>query len=187
MKVTRRIRFDPNKLFLLYYEALFEMSIIIARRLEEEARQLLSDRMKGEKSSGALMDSLQGIVVLGPRSILIRLQSNVRETGQWEEQMGESGEAEYTANDFNYAMAVEEGTGVYGPEHRAIKKNKGMIFWNGEKNGAGNPKTIKTNIIAGQIGLHYGEDAIQNITPQVMDLLNQVSRNIDINRVWVKR
>ena len=53
MKVVKdlNINFDPNKLFDLLFEELIEVGIIGARRMEQEAKQFLSERI-GDNLSG---------------------------------------------------------------------------------------------------------------------------------------
>ena len=181
-------RFNPTKMFDRYYNAVLEVCIIAARRAEDEARILLVERMQGDKSSGTLQDSIMGITDIRPNAIIIGLMASAVETGQWEEQQGESEEANFTAGDgsFDYAMAVEQGTGYFREDEMGnevgnpISGNPEFVFWNGEYAESGKRALTMTPFSAGQPALHYLRDAMRMIQPQIDEMLKKVFNKISM-------
>ena len=186
------IKFDPNRLFDAMYEQLLDISIIAARRMEQEAKANLAERIGqnigGEsKSSGALMESIQGVVDTRYGQVVVGISSSVTEQGQWESQMGDEEEAEYAKSDppFNYALAVEEGTGIYGPTGEAITSPSGkeMRFWNGSYRAANGfedatKRILRKQMILGQKPKYFMRDAIATSLPSIGQLLRKVGSNV---------
>ena len=154
MEVKRKgkIVIDEGRILEKMFVPIYESCLIAAKRLEEEAKMTLEERIGAtlvgdnpvSKSSGALYDSILGYVrVNAKNNISIGVNASAIETGQWERSQGEEEEAEYTAGsgDYDYADAVENGTGTFA--------NKGAISAGGD-----NDLTFWTgNIVTGkQIG-----------------------------------
>lgn len=180
------ISIDKRALLDAFFVPLHETSIIAARRMEQEAKTTLQENIHGPKTSGTLMDSIKGFVTVMPEhGLVIGVSASAVEKGQWERSQGEIEEADSTAGtgDFNYAMAVEEGTGVFGPRHEGIrpKTKTHMRFWTGEN--IGNEKDIiHTKAVLGQPGKHFLDSAIKTSMPFIEDLFNHIGMNVDVKR-----
>ena len=108
------------------------------------------------------------------------VQATALELGQWEIQMGEYEEAEYSIQSpvFDYAAAVEDGT--VSP----IDPGKDMVFWGGDYNEDGTPRNIRTRQVAGQSGLKFVEDAILITMPQVDQFISRLGSNVRLDDLW---
>ena len=181
-------RFNPSKMFNAYYDALMDVCIIAARRAESEARIILQERMQGDKSSGTLEESIVGVVDVKPNAIIIALMASAIETGQWESEQGEGEEAARATMSppFDYAQAVEQGTGIYAEDEygndvgNLIEANPTFVFWNGEYNQKGNRKLIRTPYSTGQPALHFMRDSMLIIQPQIDEMLKKVFNKISM-------
>lgn len=190
MKIVRGgiWRFNPNKLFETFYESVLEVCIVAARRAESEAKVLLAERMQGERSSGTLEESIFGITDVSPNAIVVALMASAEETGQWESMQGEDEEAARATMSppFDYAMAVEQGTGFYREDEFGnnigdlIEANPEFVFWAGEYTEMGNRALIRIPYSAGQPALHYLRDAMLIIQPQIDEMLKKVFNKINM-------
>lgn len=183
-------RFNPTKMFSVYYEAVLEVCIIAARRAEAEARIMLMERMKDEKSSGTLSESIFGVTDIKPNAIIIALMASAVETGQWESEMGEGEEADRATMSpaFDYAMVVEQGSGIYAEDEygndvgQLIEASDEFVFWNGDYTQKGNRSLIRTPYSTGQPALHFMRDAMLIIQPQIDEMLKKVFNKINVEQ-----
>lgn len=180
------ISIDKNALLDAIFVPLYETSITAAKRMEQEAKMTLQENIHGPKTSGTLMDSIKGFVTVMPKhGLVIGVSASAVEKGQWERSQGEIEEADSTAGtgDFNYATAVEEGTGIFGSQNKEIRPRSktNMRFWTGEN--IGNEKDIiHTNAVLGQPGKHFLDSAIKTSAPFIEDLFNHIGMKVDIKR-----
>jgi len=160
-----------------------EVGRIASRRLEQEARQFLSERIYSEKSTGTLENSIRGYFVTVDGAVLAGVTASALELGQWELSMGEPDLAARAtmSKPFDYAGAVEGGTGIYGPNKKPISAggNK-MVFWTGEYNKKNKPRTIGVISVKGQKGKNFLGDSILTVLPQIYKLISQAGKNIKI-------
>jgi len=193
MKVVKdvSIQFNPTKLFNVMLDDLFDIGIIAARRMEDEAKMNLDEGLQREnisKSSGALRDSIQGVVKITPGFVWVAITASATETGQWESSMGEYEAAESAKSTplFDYASAVEEGTGIYGPKGEPISSPGGnmMSFWTGQyretKRGEQVKKLMKKKYIKGQPPKRFLQNALDSSYPFVVNLMGKVGTKIKI-------
>lgn len=187
MKVVKGadITFTPNKLFDAMFEALLDVGVIASRRLEEEAKQFLNERMIGEKSSGTLEEGIQGFVDIKFGGVQVGVRASALELGQWEASVGETEEADYTRQSppFDYAGVVEGGSGVFGPSGSPItaSSGKGLRFWTGgykDTSGGSRKKIMRTRAVAGQPGKNFLEDALVVSMPAIGQLLSKIGTKI---------
>lgn len=179
------LEIDGAALLEAFFVPLYETSVVAAQRMEQEAKMTLQEQTHGPKTSGALMESIQGFVTALPgHGIVVGVKASAIETGQWERSQGEPEEADRTAGKgrFNYAEAVEQGTGIYGPQKQAIVPKSGdyMRFWTGEYYGKND--IVYTKAVLGQPGKHFLERATLTAMPFLEDLFNNVGLNINITR-----
>lgn len=189
-------RFKASKMYAAFYDAVLEVCIIAARRAEEEARTILQERMIGEKSSGTLEESIFGFTDLKPNAIFIGIMASAFEEGQWEEGMGEPEEASKAISSppFDYAMAVEQGTGIFRQDDEGneigelIEANPEFVFWTGEYTESGSRELVHTPYIQGQKALHYLRDALLFIQPQIDEMLEKVfNKKVNMDDFWEVR
>jgi hypothetical protein len=192
MKYVRggTIKFDPVKMVEMFSNEFFVTGQAVARRMEQEAKQFLAERT-GEtsnaefpsKSSGALANSVQGFVRAGiGNSIEVGVTASAIETGQWESEQGEPEEAAFTrgAGDFDYAAAVESGSGAkaINPVEKIIKQT----YWKGSYLAGDVPDIarIKPSIFKGQKGKFFLRDAVRSSGPAIRRLLKDIGNNIRV-------
>lgn len=190
MKITRGAiwRFNPSKLYENFYESVLEVCTIAARRAQEEAKILLAERMQGERSSGTLEESIFGFTDVRPNFIAVALMASAEERGQWEEMQGEDEEAQRATMSpaFDYAMAVEQGTGFYREDEWGnnvgdlIEANPEFVFWTGDYTEMGNRALTRIPYSAGQPALHYLRDSMLIIQPQIDEMLKKVFNKINV-------
>lgn len=189
MEVKRKgkIVIDEGRILEKMFVPIYEASLIAAKRLEEEAKMNLEEQIGAtlvgdnpvSKSSGALYDSVLGYVrVNAKNNISIGVKASAIETGQWERSQGEEEEAEFTAGsgDYDYADAVENGTGIFANKGSiSAGGDNDLTFWSGRYRDNGNRRVIKTPTIKGQPGKHFLRDAMQTSRADIMHLMNTIN------------
>lgn len=191
-----KFRFTPKKLQAALMKQFAEVGQIGARRMEQEAKMFLSERIgvgiRGpvSKSTGTLEDGIIGFFTVGKDAVFAGVTATALELGQWESSIGESGEAERAtmAPPFDYAGVVEGGSGIFGPLRKPIraKSAKNLRFFTGEyreARGGFRRVVYSSREVAGQKGKNFLGDAILTSLPSIVKLIQNVGRNIKITDV----
>jgi len=198
MIVTGELSINPAFLVSAYFDAFLEAAYTIAKRLEDEAKVLLSERTLGVKSSGALAESIKGYVAFTKnQTIEIGLRASALELGQYELSAGEPEEAAWAvqAPPFDYATAVEYGTGEYFDAEKAAeadikitpKSAKKLVFWTGDYGPTGARETVATSEVKGQRPKYFLTDAMNTSIPFIRALMDRVGRNIQLEGFTVRK
>ena len=200
MKVVKdvKIEFSANKLYEIMLDDLFEVGIIAARRMEQDAKQFLAERIGEDlagpgqsKSSGTLEDSITGFVRQEYGMVVAGVSASALEQGQWEESQGDdAGAAAVVSNPpFDYASVVEDGSGIYGPRQSPIKARgaRGMRFGFGEETDDGKKIMYRANAVAGQKPKRFLADAMVTAYPGLIKLVQKVGTNLRVTDTIISR